>query len=124
MTVAVSMTADYAMIYSHLIALLDQLCSLFAKEHTHIILAELALCGLRQTFSIGLVIGALGLAMLFTGIVSSELLGRTMLLVRRSNDVPVAGIFIAGSSCLRLRATSVAAWVSTVTLAATSRLKH
>lgn len=60
------------------------------------------------------VLGALGLATLFNGVVRTDLLGRTMLIAYWRNDVPVAEIFIAGAPCLRLRSTFVTNLVSPV----------
>lgn len=114
--VALTMTLNYAMVYTHPIAMLDHLWSLCVEEHAYILLAGIALCSRRRSFHFGAAIALLGLAALVNGVVRTELLGHAMLETRWRTDVSVAGIFIAAALWLRFKSVSVRAWVSPVAL--------
>lgn len=112
--VALTMTLNYAMIYSHPIGLLDHLWSLCVEEHSYVILAMVAFCSRRATFHVGVVVALVGLAALINGVIRLDLLNFGTLVTRWRTDVSLAGIFISAALWLRFRSRALSSWVSPV----------
>ncbi|MEN3146042.1 acyltransferase [Neorhizobium sp. IRAMC:178] len=112
---ALTFTLNYAMVYTHPVALLDHLWSLCVEEHAYILLAGIAFLSRRRLFSVAAIIIALGTAAMLNGIVRTEL-GASVLYTHWRSDVSVAGIFIAGGLWLFLRNRQAPWWVSPLAL--------
>lgn len=112
---ALTFTLNYAMVYTHPVALLDHLWSLCVEEHAYILLAGIAFLSRRRLFPVAAVIIALGTAAMLNGIVRTEL-GASVLYTHWRSDVSVAGIFIAGGLWLFLRNRQAPWWVSPLAL--------
>lgn len=112
---ALTFTINYAMIYTHPVALLDHLWSLCVEEHAYILLAGVAFLSRRKLFPVGALIIALGTAAMLNGIIRTQL-GASVLETHFRSDVSVAGIFIAGGLWLLLRKRQVAWWASPLAL--------
>ncbi|CDZ38633.1 acyltransferase [Neorhizobium galegae] len=112
---ALTFTLNYAMVYTHPVALLDHLWSLCVEEHAYILLAGIAFLSRRWLFPVAALIIALGTAAMLNGIVRTEL-GASVLYTHWRSDVSVAGIFIAGGLWLFLRNRQAPWWVSPLAL--------
>ncbi|WP_037087213.1 acyltransferase family protein [Neorhizobium vignae] len=112
---ALTFTLNYAMIYTHPVALLDHLWSLCVEEHAYILLAGVAFLSRHRLFPVGALVIALGAAAMLNGIVRTEL-GASVLYTHWRSDVSVAGIFIAGGLWLLLRKRQAPWWVSPLAL--------
>lgn len=112
---ALTFTLNYAMVYTHPVALLDHLWSLCVEEHAYILLAGIAFLSRRRLFPVAALIIALGTAAMLNGIVRTEL-GASVLYTHWRSDVSVAGIFIAGGLWLFLRNRQAPWWVSPLAL--------
>lgn len=112
---ALTFTLNYAMVYTHPVALLDHLWSLCVEEHAYILLAGVAFLSRRRLFPVGALIIAVGTAAMLNGIVRTEL-GASVLDTHWRSDVSVAGIFIAGGLWLLLRKRQAPWWVSPLAL--------
>ena len=112
---ALTFTLNYAMVYTHPVALLDHLWSLCVEEHAYILLAGIAFLSRRRLFPVAAIIIALGTAAMLNGIVRTEL-GASVLYTHWRSDVSVAGIFIAGGLWLFLRNRQAPWWVSPLAL--------
>ncbi|WJR66781.1 acyltransferase [Neorhizobium sp. CSC1952] len=112
---ALTFTINYAMVYTHPVALFDHLWSLCVEEHAYILLAGIAFLSRRRLFPVGAVIIALGLAAMLNGIVRTEL-GASVLYTHWRSDVSVAGIFLAGGLWLFLRRRRAPWWLSPAAL--------
>lgn len=112
---ALTFTLNYAMVYTHPVALLDHLWSLCVEEHAYILLAGIAFLSRRRLFPVAAVIIALGTAAMLNGIIRTEL-GASVLYTHWRSDVSVAGIFIAGGLWLFLRNRQAPWWISPLAL--------
>jgi peptidoglycan/LPS O-acetylase OafA/YrhL len=112
---ALTFTLNYAMVYTHPVALLDHLWSLCVEEHAYILLAGVAFLSRRWLFPAGALIVALGTAAMLNGIVRVEQ-GANVLDTHWRSDVSVAGIFIAGGLWLLLRGRRSPWWLSPLAL--------
>lgn len=112
---ALTFTLNYAMVYTHPVALLDHLWSLCVEEHAYILLAGIAFLSRRRLFPVAAIIIALGTAAMLNGIVRTEL-GASVLYTHWRSDVSVAGIFIAGGLWLFLRNRQAPWWISPLAL--------
>lgn len=112
---ALTFTINYAMVYTHPVALLDHLWSLCVEEHAYVLLAGVAFLSRRRLFPVGALIVALGAAAMLNGIIRTEL-GASVLYTHWRSDVSVAGIFIAGGLWLFLRNRQAPWWVSPLAL--------
>jgi peptidoglycan/LPS O-acetylase OafA/YrhL len=112
---ALTFTLNYAMVYTHPVALLDHLWSLCVEEHAYILLAGVAFLSRRRLFPVGAVVIALGAAAMLNGIIRTEL-GASVLYTHWRSDVSVAGIFMAGGLWLFLRNRQAPWWVSPLAL--------
>lgn len=112
---ALTFTINYAMVYTHPVALLDHLWSLCVEEHAYILLAGIAFLSRRRLFPVAALVIALGIAAMLNGIIRTEL-GASVLYTHWRSDVSVAGIFIAGGLWLFLRNRQAPWWVSPLAL--------
>ncbi|CDZ29266.1 acyltransferase [Neorhizobium galegae] len=112
---ALTFTLNYAMVYTHPVALLDHLWSLCVEEHAYILLAGIAFLSRRWLLPVAALIIALGTAAMLNGIIRTEL-GASVLYTHWRSDVSVAGIFIAGGLWLFLRNRQAPWWVSPLAL--------
>ena len=112
---ALTFTINYAMIYTHTVALFDHLWSLCVEEHAYILLAGIAFLHRRWLFPVGALVVALGAAAMLNGIVRTEL-GASVLYTHWRSDVSVAGIFMAGGLWLILRGRRSPWWLSPAAL--------
>ncbi|MCJ9753296.1 acyltransferase [Neorhizobium sp. BETTINA12A] len=112
---ALTFTINYAMVYTHPVALLDHLWSLCVEEHAYILLAGIAFLSRRRLFPVAALVIALGIAAMLNGIIRTEL-GASVLYTHWRSDVSVAGIFMAGGLWLFLRNRQAPWWVSPLAL--------
>lgn len=111
--VALTMTLNYAMVYSHPIGMLDHLWSLCVEEHAYVLLAMAAFLARRRVGTgrlAPLLIGAVGLAALISGVVRLDVLGESALKVRWRTDVSLAAIFLAAALWLAVQSRRVSPW--------------
>jgi len=120
---ALTFTLNYAMVYSHPVALLDHLWSLCVEEHGYVILAVVALLARRRGWNAPLVMLALGAAALANGILRRDLLDQGYFDVFWRSDVQVAPIFLSAGFFLLLRERRLAAWIAPAALALGVMLK-
>lgn len=116
--VALTFTINYAMIYTHPVAVLDHLWSLCVEEHAYVLLAGIAFLARRKTFPVGVLVFALGLAALLNGIVRTLIFDQDFFFVHWRSDVAVAPIFLASGLWLWLRNVAVPPWLSPISLVA------
>ena len=114
---ALTFTLNYAMIYTHPVALLDHLWSLCVEEHGYIILAGVALLARRRLWNPPLTMLALGGFALANGILRIAVLEQPYFDVFWRSDVQVAPIFISAGLFLLLREHRVSPWVAPLALA-------
>jgi Predicted acyltransferases len=112
---ALTFTLNYAMIYTHPVALFDHLWSLCVEEHAYVLLAGVAFLSRRWLFPVGALVVALGAVAMLNGLVRLEL-GASVLHTHWRSDVSVAGIFLAGGLWLILRGRQSPWWLSPVAL--------
>ena len=118
---ALSFTINYAMIYTHPVALFDHLWSLCVEEHGYLILAGVALLARRRLGNPAAVMLILGGAAMLNGILRSAVFGQGYFDVFWRSDVQVAPIFISAGLFLLLRERSLArrlpGWIAPAALA-------
>lgn len=112
---ALTFTLNYAMIYTHPVALFDHLWSLCVEEHAYVLLAGVAFLSRRRLFPVGALVVALGAAAMLNGLIRVQL-GGSVLYTHWRSDVSVAGIFLAGGLWLILRGRQTPWWLSPVAL--------
>ncbi|MCL6708759.1 acyltransferase [Pseudomonas sp. R2.Fl] len=112
---ALTFTINYAMIYTHPVALFDHLWSLCVEEHAYILLAGVAFLSRRWLFPVGALVVALGATAMLNGLLRVEL-GASVLYTHWRSDVSVAGIFLAGGLWLFLRGRRSPWWISPAAL--------
>ncbi len=115
---ALTFLLNYAMVYTHHVALLDHLWSLCVEEHAYVVLAGLAAFARRKVVPVVAVVGGLGLASVANGIIRTDLLGQDFFDVHWRTDVAVAGIFLSGALWLALRNRALPTWTAPTALAA------
>lgn len=113
---ALTFTLNYAMIYTHSIALLDHLWSLCVEEHAYVVLACAALLARRWLWNPPLALLALGGAALLNGILRASVLEQNHFHIFWRSDVQVAPIFISAGLFLLLRERRVSPWVAPAAL--------
>ncbi|MGU3541126.1 acyltransferase family protein [Methylobacterium sp. A54F] len=111
---ALTFTANYGMIYGHVIGLLDHLWSLCVEEHSYLLLAFIATVVVREPRGATIVLLALGLAAMANGIVRATLVEPWFPKVAWRTDVQIAPLFIAGGFYLAARRLPVLqqGWIS------------
>lgn len=114
---ALTFTLNYAMIYTHPVALLDHLWSLCVEEHAYIILAGVALLARRHLWNPPLIMLLLGGFALVNGILRIAVLNQPYFDVFWRSDVQVAPIFISAGLFLLLRERRMSPWIAPLALA-------
>jgi peptidoglycan/LPS O-acetylase OafA/YrhL len=114
---ALTFTLNYAMVYTHPVALLDHLWSLCVEEHAYIILAGAALLARRRLWNPPLIMLVLGGFALVNGIVRYAVFDQSYFDVFWRSDVQVAPIFISAGVFLLLRGRRVSPWIAPAALA-------
>ncbi|MCJ2060442.1 acyltransferase [Methylobacterium sp. J-048] len=111
---ALTFTTNYAMIYSHPIAVLDHLWSLCVEEHGYLLLAVIATAVVRDQRSATIVLLALGFAAMANGIVRAMMLNIWFPETAWRTDVQIAPLFLAGGFYLAARRLEVLqrSWIS------------
>lgn len=115
---ALTFTLNYAMIYTHPVAILDHLWSLCVEEHGYIVLALIAAVTRRRAWRGTEIIGTIGLIAVANGIFQFSILQKDYFEVFWRSDVQIASLFLAGALFLmRHRGDLVASqWISPLAL--------
>jgi peptidoglycan/LPS O-acetylase OafA/YrhL len=114
---ALTFTINYAMVFSHPVALLDHLWSLCVEEHSYILLAFLAALHRERRLPVApLMLGA-GVLFALNGVYRTAILHDDYLMTYWRTDVSAAGIFLAGGFWLLLGRSNGPAWLALLALA-------
>lgn len=114
---ALTFTLNYAMIYTHQVALLDHIWSLCVEEHSYIVLAGITLLTRRLRVAALGIVAAIGVGAFTNGVIQSDLFGRGYFEVFWRSDVAAAGIFLSGALWLKVRGRRVPAWIPVLAFA-------
>ncbi len=117
--VSLTFTINYAMIYTHPVALLDHIWSLSVEEHSYVLLAIVAFWLRRSRLPAWPAILSIGLLALGNGVYRLDMLQQDYLDVTWRSDVHLAPIFLAAAFHLMIDRyrIAIAPWVAPLALA-------
>jgi peptidoglycan/LPS O-acetylase OafA/YrhL len=119
---ALTFLLNYAVYFSHSVAMLEHLWSICVEEHAYLLLAAFRkILGNRATAI--WVIGILGVASLINGAVQPHFLGGGRPHYNFRSDASVCMIFLSAVAFLTLRERKIRAWVAPVALAGATLLR-